>query len=310
MQATSASAASEQALPCDFRTVAGIDKARLAPLVTATEGFAQHFGPAFESRLGLACEATLQSSEQLTARASVEKGGNSFLMSLQLGKQAETAFLQIDSALLFPVLDRLLGGSGGPSELSRELTEIEGHVAKDFVQLICQELEAAWRTFDISVSIGTRQSPPQVQSGFSATDAAMVFSFSVNLPSAGGTMLLMLPVAGMGAFLSAPAPSIGEVARKGAMSPKLVENALDWTFDVELILSDAKILANDLLNLSIGKVFQLGIPVRTPTALKIGGYKTFEAVPVRRGHHRAAQLLERTRQGQIETGNQNDSDSD
>jgi len=44
------------------------------------------------------------------------------------------------SMLLFPVVDRLLGDSGGPSDLSREVTEIEDHIAKDSVRLARQEL--------------------------------------------------------------------------------------------------------------------------------------------------------------------------
>ena len=55
----------EQVQPCDFRLVGGVDQARLAPLVIATESFAPRFSQALHSRLGLTCETTLQSSEQM-----------------------------------------------------------------------------------------------------------------------------------------------------------------------------------------------------------------------------------------------------
>ena len=135
----------EKVQPCDFRVVGGIDKARLAPLVAASEAFVPKFTQALHSSLGLTCETSLRASEQTPCRTFIEKVGTSYLVSLRLGPQADIALLQIDSMLLFPIVDRLLGGSGGPSELSREVTEIEDQIAKEFVRLICRELQAAWQ---------------------------------------------------------------------------------------------------------------------------------------------------------------------
>jgi len=289
--------------PCDFRKIGGIDKARLAPLVAAGEVFARGFTQAFQGKLGLAGETTLQSTEQMPCRKFVEKTAGSYLVSLQLGAQVEIALIQIDSMLLFPVVDRLLGGSGGPSELSREATDIEDHIAKDFVRLMCHELQVAWKDFDVSVSMGTRQLPSQLQATFSATDNALVFSFSVNMESAGGGFQLLLPIASLGAFLGANTTSAGEVSRKGTMNAKFAEKALDWTFGLDLMLLGGKLRATDLLNLSVGKILLLGVSVRTPGILKIGGHDVFEAVPVRNGQRRGAQLLDRLPQNQSETGN-------
>src|ERR1700704_5952014 len=177
---------SEQVLPCDFRTVGGIDKARLAPLVSAIEGFAGPFSEALRDRLGLTSETSLRASEQTLCRTFLEKAGSSYLVSLKIGNHGDIALLQIDSMLLFPIVDRLLGGSGGPTELSREPTEIEDQIAKEFVGLFFQQLQATWRTFAVSVSLGARQSPVPLQRLFSASDSGMVFSLAVNMQDAGG----------------------------------------------------------------------------------------------------------------------------
>ena len=158
---------SEQVLPCDFRTVGGIDKARLAPLMSAIEGFAAPFSEALRDRLGLTSETTMRSSEQTFCRTFLEKAGSSYLVSLKIGNHGDIALLQIDSMLLFPIVDRLLGGSGGPTELSREPTEIEDEIAKEFVRLICQQLQTTWRTFGVSVSLGARQSSAPRAHGWS-----------------------------------------------------------------------------------------------------------------------------------------------
>ncbi len=86
------------------------------------------------------------------------------------------------------------------------------------------------------------------------------------------------------------------------MNPRLADKLLGTTFGLELTLSGGKVAAADLLNLSVGKILQLGVPVRTPAVLKIDGHDSFEAVPVRSGHRRSAQLLDRITQSQPETG--------
>ena len=298
--------APEQVRPCDFRAAGGIDQARLAPLISSTEALALTLTQSLSSTLGMTCEATLQSSEQVACQTFLEKVGISYLVSIQVGSlqpgaQTEMALLQIDPVLLFPVVDRLLGGSGEATDLSREVTEIEDHIAKDFVRLICQELQKAWRRFNVSVALGARQEVSQMQRTFSPQDNAIVFSFAVTMQSAGGGFQLMLPVASLGGFLVAKTTSAQEITRKGTMSPKLAEKALDWTFEVELSMLEGKIRASDLLNLTVGKILQLGVSVRTPVVLKIGGHEAFEAVPVRSGNHRGAQLLDRLQQNQAET---------
>jgi hypothetical protein len=72
---------------------------------------------------------------------------------------------------------------------------------------------------------------------------------------------------------------------------------------LELSLVGGKVSATDLLNLSVGKILPLGVSVRTPGVLKIGGHDAFKAVPVRSGKHRGAQLLDRVPKSQPETGN-------
>ncbi len=291
----------EQVRSCDFRAVGGIDQARLSPLVTASEAFARALTQSLDAKLGFTCETTLQSAEQVLSRTFLEKASGAYLVPLQLGAEADLALLQVDSMLLFPIVDRLLGGSGEPTTLSREVTEIEDNIARTFVRLICQNLEGAWRSFNVTVSQGARQPVDHLQQIFSAQAHGLVFSFAVNMQSAGGGFQLMLPVASLGIFLGTSVASVREFPRSATMNPKLVEKSLDWTFKIELTLLGGKVRATDLLNLSVGQILPLGVPVRNPVVLKIGGYNSFAAVPVRSGDHRGAQLVEPLPQSQLET---------
>lgn len=297
------SIAPEQVRACDFATVGGVDEARLAPLVKGSEAFAISLPPALQSKLRLPCEITPQASEQISCRKVLEKAGTSYLVLLELGAHSDIALLQVDSALIFPIVDRLLGGSGEPSDLSREVTDIEDQIAKDFVRVVCHELQLAWRAFNVSVAVGARQTSSHLQTVFSANDNALVFNFAVTMQSVSGGLQLMLPMASLGSFLGSKPVSIREASRKGTMNARFVEKSLDWSFPLELTLVGGKVSATDLLNLSVGKILPLGVSVRTPGVLKIGGHDAFKAVPVRSGKHRGAQLLDRVPKSQAETGN-------
>jgi len=297
------SISADQVKACDFATVGGVDEARLAPLVKGSEALATSLPQALQSKLRLTCEIALQGSEQVSCRTFAEKSGSSYLVSLELGAHSDIALLQVDSALIFPIVDRLLGGSGEPSDLSREVTDIEDQIARDFVRVVCNELQAAWRVFNVTVSVGAKQTSSHLQTVFSVNDNALVFNFAVTMQAASGGFQLMLPMASMGAFLGSNTVSIREASRRGTMNARFVEKSLDWSSPLELSLVGGKVSATDLLNLSVGKILPLGVSVRTPGVLKIGGHDAFKAVPVRSGKHRGAQLLDRVPKSQPETGN-------
>jgi flagellar motor switch protein FliM len=46
----------------------------------------------------------------------------------------------------------------------------------------------------------------------------------------------------------------------------------------------------DVVGLEVGSVLNLRTPVQTPILLRVGGHPIFEAIPVRRGEYKAAQL--------------------
>jgi flagellar motor switch protein FliM len=291
-----ATTAPEQIKACSFGATSALESGRLSPLLAANEACAKRLTQVLSSRLGLSCEVALQSSDQIPCRTFLQKIGDSaYIISLHLEPHHEVCLLQIDSSLLFPVVDLLLGGSGKSSELSRDVTDIEDHIAKDLIQIICQEFQTAWHTFNLQVRMDTRQSPAQLQRMFTPADKALMFTFSVSLPETGGGIQLLIPVASSSVFLhAAPEETSGKnSAKQNSMGSRLADKLLDSNFGLELTLLGGRVEATQLLNLAVGKILTLGISVRTPVVLKIGGRDAFEAVPVRSGHHRAAQLIDR-----------------
>ena|SRR5882724_1276353 len=296
--------APEQVKACTFGATNPLESGRLSPLISANEAFARRATQVLSSRLGLSCEIVMQSSDQIAGRAFLQKAGDTaYIISLYLEPRHEVALLYVDSMLLFPIVDLLLGGKGQASEISREVTDIEDHIAKELIKIICQEFQAAWKAFHVEVRMGTRQSSAELQRMFAPADKTLMFNFTVNLPEAGGGFQLLLPTVSSSVFLNAAVEetTAQKPSTQNAMNTGFGEKLLESHFGLDLTLLGGKVEANHLLNLNVGKILTLGISVRTPVVLKIGGRDAFEAVPVRSGHQRAAQLIDRL--GQSSTSN-------
>src|ERR1041385_417625 len=288
--------APDQVKACTFGATNPLESGRLSPMISANETFARRATQSLSSRLGIACEVVSQSSDQIPAKTFLQKAGDTaYIVSVYLEPRHEVALLYIDSMLLFPIVDLLLGGKGQQSEISREVTDIEDQIAKELIKILCQEFQAAWKPFNVEIKVGTRQSSVELQRMFSPADKTLMFNFTANLPETGGGFQLLIPTASASMFMSsavAEAPAKKSSA-PSAMNTGFADKLLESTFSVDLSLLGGKVEANHLLNLSVGKILTLGISVRTPVVLQIGGRNSFEAVPVRSGHHRAAQLIDR-----------------
>ncbi len=68
----------------------------------------------------------------------------SYVASVRLEPLGALSVLQLDLALVPPIIDLLLGGEGRDGT-QRELTDIEESIVASVAEIICRELTAAWQ---------------------------------------------------------------------------------------------------------------------------------------------------------------------
>jgi len=284
----------------DFRAAGVLDASRLAPLSAANEVFARNLAAAFASRFEVQCEITVRSIEMAVCDAFIEgaAASSSYFHLLILGSHAETGVLQLDSPVLFALLDCLMGGTGNAPQTPRDFTDIERQTTKEIVRLVAQELQKAWQAYSIEVKLGSSQSPDELLHTLPESSTVLVPTFAINIAQASGQFALMLPIPCIAPFLKPTGKvmlSLGVPA--STMSARLSSELLENCFPLDLVMADGKLSAKQVLNLSVGQVVSLGVPAECPVAVNIGGKTAFSAAPVRAGEHRAAQLIERVAPG-------------
>ena len=117
----------EKITPYDFKRPERVGKEQMRALQTLHEGFGRNFGAALSALLRSIVEVKLTSVDQLTYSEFVFSLENPTCFNLLKAEPLEgNLILDINPSILYPIIDRLLGGGreGGPLA-RRPLTEIE-----------------------------------------------------------------------------------------------------------------------------------------------------------------------------------------
>ena len=113
--------------PYDFKRPERVGKEQMRALQTLHEGFGRNFGAALSGLLRSIVEVKLTSVDQLTYSEFVFSLENPTCFNLLKAEPLEgNLILDINPSILYPIIDRLLGGGRETGPLARRpLTEIE-----------------------------------------------------------------------------------------------------------------------------------------------------------------------------------------
>src|SRR6187549_3148485 len=125
----------------DFKRPERVGKEQMRSLQTMHEGFGRNFGAALSALLRTMVEVKLTSVDQLTYSEFVFSLENPTCFNLISAQPLEgQLILDINLSLLFPIIDRLLGGgSDSATVVRRPLTEIELRLVGRITDLFCNE---------------------------------------------------------------------------------------------------------------------------------------------------------------------------
>lgn len=283
---------------CDFRTAGQMSEAYARFLTNLYEGFARSASNSLGAFLRAHFEMVLASVEQLPVRdfiAAYQQTGFVAVLSLHPGDT--TVLLQVETPLVFPIIDVLLGGFGAPTPEAREMTEIDRGIMEGVAQVLCRQLEATWQPMGITVRLDRQQNAPQVENVFPHTEKLIALTFEVKLNESSGAVNFLFPASFAGAMLrEISADPRKKIPPSPGVKSGLRERVLDCAFSCTVGIGKLRVPLRELVALKPGSVLNLGLPVKAPASLILGGREYFDAAPVRSGKLRAAQLLRPVRQ--------------
>jgi flagellar motor switch protein FliM len=280
--------------PCNFRSAGRLSNESARALKTLHESLARNLMNTLDVYLGTALEVKLHSLEQLSMddyRASLLPTG--YVLPCALAPASHTLLLEMDSPLLYTMIDLLLGGTGATTVETRELTEIDEEIVQGVVGLMAQQIERAWQPIGVSVTPGAAVRAAMVHKLFPPTEKVLLVRFEIGLAGTNGSLHIAFP-ASVGGHLvrnikADPTAARGPV-RYFPRLP-LEERILDCKFTLSGGLPEMRVPVRELAALAVGSVFRLGAPVEATGRLALENKDFFEAVPVRSGKSKAVELI-------------------
>jgi flagellar motor switch protein FliM len=187
---------SGNATPFDFRRPDRIAKSQLRAIHLLHDNFVRNLVSSLSAYLRSYLIVNLLSVEQLSYAEFLEcLPSPTCIVSLGLKPYDGNAVLELNSALIFPIIEILLGGNGKNSlPLQREITEIEQNLLEGLFRIILRDLKEAWKgVTNIDFSIESQETEPQFLQILAPSEAVIAIAIEIRIGESVGMMNIAMP---------------------------------------------------------------------------------------------------------------------
>lgn len=287
----------ERVTTYDFKRPERVGKEQMRALQTLHEGFGRNFGAALSALLRSIVDVKLTSVDQLTYNEFVFSLENPTCFNLLKAKPLEgNLILDINPSILYPIIDRLLGGGRESSSFAkRPLTEIELRLVSRITSLFLVELKNGWENvLELELSVERVESNPQLVQIVPPNEVVVLISFEVSIGDVRGMINLCIPFNSIERIASKLTANSWAAYGKHQSTP---ENAEKLTRGlrgsvVELVahLGNSAITTRDLLGLRVGDIITTKKDTGQPLMISVEGVPKFRASVGQLKGHKAIQV--------------------
>jgi flagellar motor switch protein FliM len=194
------------------------------------------------------------------------------------------AVMEVNSILLYGLVDKLLGGSGEPQEVRRPFTELELTVSRKFFSTALRELDQAWSSIlSINFSVREFHTNPAAVRVIPTRETCLVATFKTEIGEASGLITLAIPYLSLepitaklgnaqfsNRYRKKQPEEIAAAHRKNLGSVEVQLDALLGTTSLPMV---------ELLSIQEGDVLSLNHRVHDPIEVRVAGKTKFTATP-------------------------------
>jgi flagellar motor switch protein FliM len=281
-------ASSPKVTPFDFKLPNRIPKAQLRAIHNLHENFANSLVSRLSAYLRSYVNVNLITIEQISCSEFVDGlSPTTCVLSLALHPYEGKGILEISPALVFPILELLLGGNGRAApELQRGLTDVEQEVLGGFFRLLLHDLSEAWKPLSgIEFSMQSIAANPQSLQALAPSEPVVAVAFEIHIGDNTGMMNIAIP----GIVIKMTRQRIdrhvnrrhttADEGQQAAMLARLLPALLG----VDVRLAGPTLSFADLLQLQVNDVLVFEYPVDRPLSCLINGVHKFSGKIVRNG---------------------------
>ncbi|MFC1669097.1 flagellar motor switch protein FliM [Spirochaetota bacterium] len=288
VDATDYSAAKEQKKVkiYDFRRPDKFSKDHIRTLQMMHETFARLTTTALSAQLRALVSVHVASVDQLTYEEFIRSIPNpTTLAVINMDPLKGSAVLEIDPSITFTIIDKLFGGLGEASKISRELTDIELSVMESIIVRILGNLREAWsNVIDLRPRLGNIETNPQFAQIVPPNDMVVLITLETKVGDVEGMTNLCIPYISIEPIISKlSAQYMYSSIRKGATDENLsiIQKRLELvSLPIVAEIGEAIVSVQEVLRLGVGDVVKLPeTKIGSDMIVKIGGRKKYKCRP-------------------------------
>ena len=281
------------AVTYDFRRPNRMSKEQVRSLQLLHDRFGRNVSSSLSAYLRAITEVSIVSVEQLSyAEFLMSVPDPTAFYAITMAPLDGVGALEINPAIAFTMIDRMLGGTGRGIHMTRALTEIEQNVVDAIIKLILENLADSWRSIqEVRFKISGRETRPQMLQVAAPNEAVLLLVFEVKICDSRGMLNFCVPASTMESIGDVFAQNWFRSRREATVTQRqhLVESLGRVRMPVTAML-DLSLSARDLLDLRPGDILSLGRPAAHPVRVRVGSSVKFTGHLVRHGVHSAVAM--------------------
>ena len=280
----------------NFRRPDRVSKEQLRSLHYLHDRFARNFSSSLSAYLRALIDVNLYSVEQFTyAEFILSLPDPTYFNAIAMEPLEGNAVLEINPKILFPMIDKILGGKGEDfGGGMRTITDIERTLIEGVVNLILRDLVESWKQIaKLKMAIVATETSPQLIQVVAPNEIVVLIVFELKVGEAKGFMnfcipsIVLEPIAkrfSQDWYADRAKTSVEEVK-------KIKLNLLKTPLTVEAGIYENYIRVNDLMELAVGDVIKLESKVQDEIHINLNGVKKYNAYQVKKDRKKAIQMV-------------------
>jgi flagellar motor switch protein FliM len=282
----------------DFKRPDKFSKEQIRTVSIMHETFARLTTTSLSAQLRSLVQVHVASVDQLTYEEFIRSIPNpTTLAVINMDPLKGSAILEIDPAITFSIIDRLFGGQGEGTKVTRDLTDIEQSVMEGIIVRVLGNMREAWsQVIDLRPRLGQIETNPQFAQIVPPTEMVVLVTLETKVGEVEGMMNFCIPYLTIEPIISKLSAQYWySSVRRGTTTENLniLRERLS-TIDVTVVaeIGSMDLTVRDVLSLQVGDVIRLqNTRVNDPMYLSVGARKKFLCKPGQIGNKLAVQVL-------------------
>lgn len=296
---TPRSVAALDAQPYNWRAPHRVSKERLRTLEAMYERLVKNLEAWLVSRVRRQIEVRLQSVEQYTFgefTLSLPTPCSSFIFDVEGTRQR--GVIDIGPEFSCFLIDRLFGGEGVASSLTRSLTPIERMAVRTVADRVATLLEESWQDHvPMELNISAFESSPEILQVVNRDDPVLVANVEITAGHTTSLLLLCLPFGVLDKFFSSSGPERHSLMSASAHERETTQQRSEASLRATKVpltarLPTFRLSMRDIARLDVGSVIPTGIPKDARVVVRSGAQDRFIGHPGRVAGNLAVRILD------------------